>query len=156
MTKETGIVINSREEMRSTYDIIVKKLKEISGDKNTQTKTNGQFRFAESPNSASLNIHTTKNTKDLANMIGFLSMRKAAYEAGMKELTGGEKFEPFTWLGYPADEWVHDAKVRYHVLTKGAEIKKLKDAEGKLKQYFTEEDRMANDLKDIKSTFGLE
>jgi len=60
-------------------------------------------------------------------------------------------FPAFEWLGYPAEAWLHDLKVRASVLSQHETITKLNTAKAKLENFLSEDDKLAITLKEIQT-----
>jgi hypothetical protein len=130
------------------------KLKTLNGISEVQMKTNGKFYWNYEKEGKEINIHVVKNVSFLIRILGFILLQKAAYEKGVEALEA-KQFEPFTWNGFPTEDWAHDIKTRCTILSYEKEKETLLHAKSVLDKYLTEDEKLQRDLEVIKVALGV-
>lgn len=125
---------------------VKRRKEEISRLEKPNWKTNCSFSYTEN-SSQSTNLHTEMNVRNLLCMAAFLKEKERAYIEVAKELE--VEAPPFTWAGYPVDEWLYDIKTRINKIQITSKKKKLEQLEERLNKIISPEKRAELELQDI-------
>lgn len=141
MAGSTAISKTNTTILKEKYDKIINRLSQMHEITVSACKTGGMFTYSpNSPNAAKVDITKATDLAGLLMITGFIIKKREEYDSAIKALE--LKTAPiFKWLGYAAEDWLHDLKVRVAILTQDEERKLLEGYQAELSKYFSDDDR---------------
>jgi hypothetical protein len=132
-----------RVKLHEKYKQVEERLSKLKKVSNTPAKTNGQFKYAPDGNRVASMIHEEKKVATLLEIYGFLMQKNEYYDQAAEEV-GLDKvgYPPFTWLGFPAKDWLADIEVRLSIISYREEYDRLTKIKAQLSEFFLPEDKL--------------
>lgn len=139
-----------RTKLTQALEMLTNKLASLKSVTEGANQTSGSFSFSnsKSPNTPSINIHTSKDLEELLLIHSFLLQKKEYYEQSANQL-GLETFPQFKWNGYAFAAWNNDIQIRVAVVSSHDQRTKLEVAKKKLESFLTQDDQLKMALKEL-------
>jgi hypothetical protein len=116
--------------------------------------TNGQFKYSPVSKEA-IDISTSKDLQQIIGIAGFIKTKENEYNSGLDALGLTDKTVPvFKWLGFPADSWITDLKIRAGIITENEERTHLQGLADRMKGFYSRETQLAELLAEASSIVG--
>lgn len=117
--------LSQKDKVRALYKIVKEKESQLDSAEKANYVTDGNFRFGA--NTGFIDIKTSKNVKQLRDIVAFLISKEKETEEANKML---EIEETFDWQGASVKQWISDVKIRVtqlSIVNKRTELKTMRE-----------------------------